>query len=81
LKRHTKFSDGRNTNEGMAELEESERIPSLASQIVRFIAKRRHNGPFDILKKIHVVNFEWVEAVRDFQTAEAREAKAICRKP
>ena len=28
--------------------------------------------PFDILKKIDVVNFQWVEAVRDLQTAEAR---------
>jgi hypothetical protein len=28
--------------------------------------------PFDILRKIDVVNFEWVEVVRDLQTAEAR---------
>jgi hypothetical protein len=38
-------------------------------------------APLDILKKIDVVNFEWVEVVRDFQTAEAHELKAICRKP
>jgi hypothetical protein len=29
-------------------------------------------SPFDILKKIGVVNFEWVELVRDLRTAEAR---------
>lgn len=28
--------------------------------------------PFDILKKTDVVSFEWVEVVRDLQTAEAR---------
>lgn len=28
--------------------------------------------PFDILKKIDVVNFEWVEVVRDLRTAGAR---------
>jgi hypothetical protein len=27
--------------------------------------------PFDILKKIDAVNFEWVEVVRDLQAAEA----------
>jgi len=37
--------------------------------------------PFDILKKIDVVNFERVEVVRDFQIAEARELKAICGEP
>jgi hypothetical protein len=28
--------------------------------------------PFDILKKTDAVSFEWVEVVRDLQTAEAR---------
>ncbi len=28
--------------------------------------------PFDILKRIDVFNFEWVEVVRDLQTAETR---------
>jgi hypothetical protein len=28
--------------------------------------------PFDILRKIDVVNFQWIEVVRDLQTAEAR---------
>jgi hypothetical protein len=37
--------------------------------------------PFDILKKLDVVNFERVEVVRDFQTAEARELNAICGEP
>jgi len=30
------------------------------------------NPAFDILKKVDAVNFEWIEAVRDLQTAEAR---------
>ena len=30
------------------------------------------NPAFDILKKIGAVNFEWVEVVRDLQTAEVR---------
>ncbi len=33
--------------------------------------------PFDILKGIAAVNFEWVEVVRDFQTAEARDLKLL----
>ena len=33
--------------------------------------------PFDILKKIDAVNFDRVEVVRDFQTAEACALKAI----
>jgi len=37
--------------------------------------------PFDILKKIDVVNFEWVEAVRDLQTAEARIQELQVRSP
>jgi hypothetical protein len=28
--------------------------------------------PFDILRKIDVVSFEWVEAVPDLQTGQAR---------
>jgi hypothetical protein len=30
------------------------------------------NPLFDILKRIDALNFEWVEVVRDLQTAEAR---------
>jgi hypothetical protein len=38
-------------------------------------------APFDILKKIDIVNFEWVEAVRDLQTAEARIQELQVRSP
>jgi hypothetical protein len=34
-------------------------------------------APFDILKEMADVNFEWFEVVRDFQTAEAREMKLL----
>ena len=37
--------------------------------------------PFDILRKIDVVNFEWVEVVRDLQTAEARVQELQARSP
>jgi hypothetical protein len=37
--------------------------------------------PFDILKKIDVVNFEWVDVVRDLQTAEARIHELQARSP
>jgi hypothetical protein len=37
--------------------------------------------PFDILKKIDAVNFEWVEVVRDLQTAEARIRELQARSP
>jgi hypothetical protein len=37
--------------------------------------------PFDILKKIDAVNFEWVEGVRDLQTAEARIQELQARSP
>ena len=37
--------------------------------------------PFDILKKTDIVNFEWVEAVRDLQTAEARIQELQARSP
>ena len=36
---------------------------------------------FDILKKIDIVNFEWVEAVRDLQTAEAKIQELQARSP
>ncbi|MGA2299259.1 MAG: hypothetical protein ABSG77_01040 [Candidatus Acidiferrum sp.] len=39
------------------------------------------NPAFDILKKIGAVNFEWVEAVRDLQTAEARIQELQARSP
>jgi hypothetical protein len=36
---------------------------------------------FDILKKIDVVNFAWVEVVRDLQTAAARIQELQARSP
>lgn len=36
---------------------------------------------FDILKKIDVVNYEWVEVVGDLQTAEARIQELQARSP
>ena len=36
---------------------------------------------FDILKKTDAVNFEWVEVVRDLQTAEARIQELQARSP
>ena len=39
------------------------------------------NPAFDILKKIGAVSFEWVEAVRDLQTAEARIQELQKRSP
>jgi hypothetical protein len=36
---------------------------------------------FDILKKTEVVNFEWVEVVRDLQSAEARIQELQARSP
>ena len=36
---------------------------------------------FDILKKIDVVNCEWVEVVRDLQTSEARIQEIQARSP
>jgi hypothetical protein len=38
-------------------------------------------APFDILKKIDVVNFQWVGAVRDLQIAEARIQELQARSP
>jgi hypothetical protein len=39
------------------------------------------NAAFDILKKIDRANFEWVEVVRDLQTAEARIQELQVRSP
>jgi hypothetical protein len=65
----------------MAELEGFERISSLAFSVCPIYCKEVPRWPADILKKIDVVNFERAEVVRDFQTAEARELKAICEEP
>jgi len=47
------------------------------------LQKRCHHGPpFDILKKIDVVvNFKWVDVVRDLQTAETRIHELQARSP
>lgn len=37
--------------------------------------------PFDILKKTDTMNFEWVEVVRDLQTAGARIQELQARSP
>jgi hypothetical protein len=39
------------------------------------------NAAFDILKKIDRANFEWIEVVRDLQTAEARIQELQARSP
>jgi hypothetical protein len=39
------------------------------------------NPAFDILKKTDLANFEWVEVVRDLQTAEARIQELQARSP
>ena len=36
---------------------------------------------FDILKKLDRVNFEWVDVVRDLQTAEAKIRELQVRSP
>lgn len=37
--------------------------------------------PFDILKKVDAVNFEWVEVLRDLRSAEARIQELQARWP
>jgi hypothetical protein len=67
----------------MADLEDSERVSSLALLSFPDLLQRgaTMEPPFDILKKIDVVNFEWVEAVRDLQTAAARIQELQARSP
>src|SRR5271169_2101185 len=69
-----RFPEIRNTNERMADLEKSEKVPNLALLRLPDLLRRgaTMESSFDILKKIDAFNFEWVEAVRDLQTAEAR---------
>lgn len=58
----------------MGDLKDSERVSSLVLLgLLAFLQSGASmKRPFDILKKTDVVNFEWVDAVRDLQTAEAR---------
>jgi hypothetical protein len=67
----------------MADLGDSERVSSLALLSLRDLLQRgaTMEPPFDILKKIDVVNFEWAEAFRDLQTAEARIQELQARSP
>jgi hypothetical protein len=37
--------------------------------------------PFDILKRIDGLNFEWIEVIRDLQAAEARIHELQVRSP
>jgi hypothetical protein len=79
------FFDGRNTHERMAELKDSERESSLALlgllELLQMHAGAPVNPPFDILKKIDGVDFEWVEVVRDLRTAEAKIQELLQRSP
>jgi hypothetical protein len=67
----------------MADLEDSGRVSSLALLRLPGLLQRGATmaPPFDILKKTGAVNFEWVEAVRDLQTAEARIQELQARSP
>jgi hypothetical protein len=67
----------------MADFVDSERTSSLALLSLLDLLQRgaTMEPPFDILKKIGVVNFEWVEVVRDLQTAEARIQELQARSP
>jgi hypothetical protein len=67
----------------MAGLEDSERASSFALPSLRDSLQRSAavEPPFDILKKIDGVNFEWDGAVRDLQAAEARIQELQARSP
>jgi hypothetical protein len=69
----------------MSELKDSERESSLALLgLLELLQMQRGvpmESPFDILKKTDAVNFEWVDVVRDLQTAEARIQELQARSP
>ena len=67
----------------MADLVDSERVSSLALLSLPDLLPggATMEPPFDILKKTDVVNFEWVELVRDLQTAESRIQELQARSP
>jgi len=77
------FSDRRNTDERMADLEDSGKVSSFALLRLSDLLQRgaTMNPAFDILKKTDLANFEWVEVVRDLQTAEARIQELQARSP
>jgi hypothetical protein len=76
-------SDDRNTNERMADLMGSERASGLAllSLLDLLQGGATMELPFDILKKTDAMNFEWVEVVRDLQTAGTRIQELQARSP
>jgi hypothetical protein len=67
----------------MADFEDFERGSSLArSRLPALLQRGTTLEPFfDILKKMDVLNFEWVEVVRGLQTAEARIQELQARAP
>jgi hypothetical protein len=67
----------------MADSVDSERVSSLALLSLPDLLPggATMESPFDILKKTDVVNFQWVEVVRDLQTAEARIQELQARSP
>ena len=62
---------------------DSERVSGLA--LLSLLDLLQRGAPmeplFDILKKTDVVDFEWVEVVRDLQTATARIQELQARSP
>jgi hypothetical protein len=69
----------------MAELNDSEKESGLALlgllQLLQLHGGAPMDPPFDILKKIDAENFEWIEVVRDLQTAEAKIQELQGRSP
>jgi hypothetical protein len=67
----------------MADFEDSERGSSLARPSLPDLMQRGATLEpfFDILKKMDVLNFEWVEVVQGLQTAEARIQELQARSP
>jgi hypothetical protein len=67
----------------MADFEDFERGSSLARpSLPAWLQRGATLEPFfDILKKMDVLNFEWVEVVRGLQTAEARIQELQARSP
>ncbi|MGB7682600.1 MAG: hypothetical protein WBL70_13135 [Candidatus Acidiferrales bacterium] len=67
----------------MAYLQDSEGASTLALLSLPDLLQRDGGmePSFDILKKIGVANFEWLEVVRDLRTAEAKIQELQARSP
>jgi hypothetical protein len=65
----------------MTELEDSVSNLALLSLPILLQTGDAVELPFDILKKTDVVNYEWIEVVRDLQTAKARIQDLQARSP